>query len=276
MKYRLIAMLILSSSLVGCSGINVGSSNKKDTNKEVVQVEKNSNVENTKEKNVKENKDVKILSKDSKVLKNESKSNIKKETSDNKQSATKKEDSNKNEISKKSEDITKVNNNIEEKVTNNNSSDSKKLNSNEKHSSVKESSSNSNFMSQVESEIFRLVNIERKKAGVNTLSYSNTMQKYARMKSEDMAVRKYFDHRDPQGNLITEKMKNDGVKYSSWGENIAYIGGESADVLASQFMRNWMNSPGHRANILSPNFTGIGVGAYKTGNTVYATQEFYS
>ena len=131
-------------------------------------------------------------------------------------------------------------------------------------------------MSQVESEIFRLVNIERKKAGVNTLSYSNTMQKYARMKSEDMAVRKYFDHRDTQGNLITENMENDGVKYSSWGENIAYIGGESADVLASEFMRNWMNSPGHRANILSPKFTGIGVGVYKSGNTVYATQEFYS
>jgi len=45
--------------------------------------------------------------------------------------------------------------------------------------------------------------------------------------------------------------------------------------LATKFMDNWMNSSGHRANILSTNFTSIGVGVYKIGNTYYATQEFY-
>ncbi|MBD7910785.1 CAP domain-containing protein [Clostridium sp. Sa3CVN1] len=130
-------------------------------------------------------------------------------------------------------------------------------------------------MAQVEQMIFTRVNQERAKAGVATLSYSTTMEKYARIKSQDMGDRAYFRHEDPEGNLMTTRMQKDGVRYSAWGENIAYIGGVSdANALANQFMNNWMNSPGHRANILSDKFTGIGVGIYKVGNKVYATQEF--
>lgn len=132
------------------------------------------------------------------------------------------------------------------------------------------------FMSQVETIIFQKVNEERSKAGMQPLEYNTTMEKYARIKSQDMGDRGYFDHKDPQGNVITEQMKKDGVSYRAWGENIAYIGGMTdANQLANKFMTNWMNSSGHRANILSGNFSGIGVGVYKIGNTVYATQEFY-
>lgn len=133
-----------------------------------------------------------------------------------------------------------------------------------------------NFMSAVETAIFNKVNEERAKAGVPTLTYNTVMQKYARIKSQDMGDNNYFSHEDLNGNLITTQMKNDGVSYKAWGENIAYIGGNvSADALAEQFMTNWMNSSGHRANILSTNFSSIGVGVYKIGNKVYATQEFY-
>ncbi|MGG7177282.1 CAP domain-containing protein [Clostridium paraputrificum] len=136
--------------------------------------------------------------------------------------------------------------------------------------------SNEKFMAEVERMIFEKVNAERAKAGAAALSYNSTMEKYARIKSQDMGDRGYFDHNDPEGNLITVQMKNDGVSYSAWGENIAYIGGVSdANALANQFMTNWMNSSGHRKNILSTNFTGIGVGVYKIGNKVYATQEFF-
>ena len=135
---------------------------------------------------------------------------------------------------------------------------------------------NQNFMAAVEQAIFNKVNEERAKAGVPALTYNNTMQKYARIKSQDMGDNNYFSHEDLNGNLITTKMKNDGVSYRAWGENIAYIGGVSdANALANQFMTNWMNSSGHRANILSTNFSSIGVGVYKIGNKVYATQEFY-
>lgn len=134
----------------------------------------------------------------------------------------------------------------------------------------------SSFMSEVESMIFNKVNEERSKNGLALLSYNSTMEYYARIKSQDMGDRGYFDHNNPEGELITAQMQRDGVSYSSWGENIAYIGGVSdASALANQFMTNWMNSSGHRANILSSNFTSIGIGVYKVGNTVYATQEFY-
>ena len=133
-----------------------------------------------------------------------------------------------------------------------------------------------NFMAAVEQAIYNKVNEERAKAGVPALTYNNTMQKYARIKSKDMGDNNYFSHEDLNGNLITTQMKNDGVSYKAWGENIAYIGGNvSADALAQQFMTNWMNSSGHRANILSTNFSSIGVGVYKIGNKVYATQDFY-
>ena len=131
-------------------------------------------------------------------------------------------------------------------------------------------------MAQVEQAIYQKVNAERAKAGVPQLSYNSTMEKYARIKSQDMGDKNYFSHEDLNGNLITVKMKADGVSYKSWGENIAYIGGVSdANALAEQFMKNWMNSSGHRANILSTNFESIGIGVYKAGNRVYATQEFY-
>ena len=139
-----------------------------------------------------------------------------------------------------------------------------------------EDNTNDSFMAQVEQAIYQKVNEERAKAGVSQLSYNSTMEKYARIKSQDMGDNNYFSHEDLSGNLITVKMKADGVSYKSWGENIAYIGGVSdANALAEQFMENWMNSSGHRANILSTNFESIGVGVYKSGNRVYATQEFY-
>lgn len=102
------------------------------------------------------------------------------------------------------------------------------------------------------------------------------MEQYARYKSQDMGDNNYFSHNDLNGNLITVKMKAEGVTYNAWGENIAYIGGVSdANALAQQFMTNWMNSQGHKENILSTNYSSIGVGVYKIGNKVYATQEFY-
>ena len=87
---------------------------------------------------------------------------------------------------------------------------------------------------------------------------------------------KIWEITDLSGNYITSKMKADGVSYKAWGENIAYIGGiTDPTALANKFMENWMNSEGHRKNILSTNFDSIGIGVYQSGNRVYATQEFY-
>ncbi|MCF0147022.1 MAG: CAP domain-containing protein [Clostridium sp.] len=136
--------------------------------------------------------------------------------------------------------------------------------------------SESNYIAEIEQAIFQRVNQERSAAGLPALSYNSTMEHYARIKSKDMGDNGYFSHEDKQGNLITVQMKADGVSYKAWGENIAYIqGSNSNSALATKFMDNWMNSSGHRANILSTNFSSIGIGVYKIGNTYYATQEFY-
>ena len=91
-----------------------------------------------------------------------------------------------------------------------------------------------------------------------------------------MGDNNYFSHQDLSGNYITATMQKDGVFYNGWGENIAYIEGiEDINILSEQFMTNWMNSKGHRENILSTNYNSIGIGVYKINNKVYATQEFY-
>ena len=132
------------------------------------------------------------------------------------------------------------------------------------------------FMAEVEQAIFNKVNEERTKAGVAPLTYNTTMENYARIKSQDMGDNNYFSHTDLNGNNITTKMKADGVTYKAWGENIAYIAGVTdPTALANQFMTNWMNSQGHKENILSTKFSSIGVGVYKIGNKLYGTQEFY-
>lgn len=152
----------------------------------------------------------------------------------------------------------KVEENVEEKVESSNQNES------------------SSYIAEIEQAIFARVNVERSASGLAPLSYNNTMQTYSRIKSKDMGDRGYFDHANPEGELITAQMQRDGVTYNAWGENIAYIQGNSNNAsLADQFMTNWMNSQGHRENILSGNFTSMGVGVYKIGNTYYATQEFY-
>ena len=136
---------------------------------------------------------------------------------------------------------------------------------------------NSNYIAEIEQAIFQRVNQERTAVGLSALSYNTTMQNYARIKSKDMGDNGYFSHEDQQGNLITVKMKADGISYRAWGENIAYIKGMTGNsALATRFMDNWMNSSGHKANILSTNFSSVGIGVYKIGDTYYATQEFYN
>ncbi|GAA0070225.1 hypothetical protein UT300003_17480 [Clostridium sardiniense] len=278
MKNKLIAILV-TATLLGGAGASVFAASGQDAKNEVAQVE---STKGNPDKNVHINSDSKV-----KATELSSSQNVKvvKENS-NKGAYTDKQVSNytqncklqdsKNVEKKKVSNTTtkKENLNTDNRNTNTNANTDKKNTSGDKNGQV--STANEKFMAQVEQKIFEKVNSERSKAGVPTLSYNKTMEKYARIKSQDMGDRGYFDHKDPQGNLITAKMKNDGVSYKAWGENIAYIGGESnANALADQFMTNWMNSPGHRQNILSKNFTGIGVGVYKSGDKVYATQEFY-
>ena len=119
-------------------------------------------------------------------------------------------------------------------------------------------------------EVVTLVNQERAKLGLAPLKDNWQLARVARYKSEDMRDKNYFSHTSPTYGSPFNMMKNFGIKYMAAGENIAM--GQQTAVLV---MKSWMNSPGHKANILGKNFTEIGVGVAKNKNgTLYWTQMF--
>lgn len=121
-----------------------------------------------------------------------------------------------------------------------------------------------------ENEVVRLVNIERSKIGLQTLKINWQLSRVARYKSQDMATKGYFSHTSPTYGSPFKMMESFGIKFSAAGENIAMGQRTPAEV-----MNGWMNSPGHKANILSASYWEIGVGLAKSSNgTLYWTQEF--
>jgi len=116
-----------------------------------------------------------------------------------------------------------------------------------------------------ESEVVRLVNEARAQNGLQPLTANWELSRIARYKSQDMADNHYFSHTSPTYGTPFQMIRSFGLTYTTAGENIAY-----GQKTPQAVMDAWMNSSGHRANILNPNFKQIGVGYY--GN--YWTQEF--
>ncbi|MBK5242760.1 CAP domain-containing protein [Clostridium sp.] len=122
----------------------------------------------------------------------------------------------------------------------------------------------------IEKQVAIMVNTERGKIGLAPLKLNWQLSRVARYKSQDMIDKKYFSHQSPTYGSPFVMMKDFGIRFSAAGENIAY-----GQRTATEVMNGWMNSPGHRANILSKNFTEIGVGlAKKSDGTLYWTQMF--
>lgn len=118
----------------------------------------------------------------------------------------------------------------------------------------------SGAMSADESRILQLVNAERAKNGARALTSSSECAKLARMKSQDMVNKDYFSHQSPTYGSPFDMLKSNNVSYMYAGENIAM--NQTADAA----FKAWMNSEGHRKNILNPNFTELGVGIAPKGN----------
>ena len=118
-----------------------------------------------------------------------------------------------------------------------------------------------------EQEVIRLVNVERAKYGLSPLTEDWELSRVARYKSQDMHDRRYFDHNSPTYGTPFQMMKAFGLSYRSAGENIA-MGYRTPQSVVT----GWMNSSGHRANILNSSYTKIGVGYVADGN--YWTQQF--
>ena len=124
-------------------------------------------------------------------------------------------------------------------------------------------------VSQEEQEVLRLVNIERQKAGLNPFTLSAELSHVARDKSKDMAHNNYFSHQSPTRGSPFDMMRAYEINYRTAGENIA-----KGYNLAALVVNGWMNSPGHRANILNSSFNTLGVGYYNYNGTAYWTQMF--
>ena len=119
-------------------------------------------------------------------------------------------------------------------------------------------------------EVLVLVNQERAKVGLSALKDNWQLARVARYKSEDMRDKNYFSHTSPTYGSPFDMIKNFGIKYMAAGENIAM-----GQPTAAAVMKSWMNSPGHKSNILSKNFTELGVGVAKSkSGSVYWTQQF--
>ncbi|NBI29987.1 CAP domain-containing protein [Chengkuizengella marina] len=122
-------------------------------------------------------------------------------------------------------------------------------------------------ISAYEQEVVDLVNVERAKYDLPPLKVDKKLSEVARIKSEDMQSKDYFNHTSPTYGSPFDMMRSFGVSYRSAAENIAY-----GQRTPQQVVNAWMNSSGHRKNILNSSSTHIGVGYVEEGN--YWTQMF--
>ena len=120
---------------------------------------------------------------------------------------------------------------------------------------------NINATKTVEVQVQQLVNQERSKAGLPALQMDWELQRTARIKACDMAENKYFSHQSPSYGSPFDMMKQFGITYKTAGENIA-----EGQRTPQEVMQAWMNSQGHRENILKREYTHIGVGYCEQGN----------
>lgn len=134
----------------------------------------------------------------------------------------------------------------------------------------------SNGSSDFINRVVKLTNLERSKAGLPPLRLNPQLTAAAQGHSQDMASQDYFDHTQPDGDSPGDRIKATGYRAAGWAENI-YAGGSTPE----EAVKGWMNSRGHRANILNPDMQEIGVGYYfladDTGNVNfkhYWTQVF--
>ena len=128
----------------------------------------------------------------------------------------------------------------------------------------------------LEKEIFKLTNMERVDAGLTPLQYDERLCLAAKQHSYEMGKLHYFAHQSPveENKNPFQRVYRSGCSEMMVGENIYKEYGFSNEGLAKMVMEGWMNSPGHRANILRKEFTHIGVGVVASGDTFYFTQVF--
>ncbi|MDP5315788.1 sigma-70 family RNA polymerase sigma factor [Streptomyces poriferorum] len=118
-------------------------------------------------------------------------------------------------------------------------------------------------------QVVSLVNKERAAAGCGGLTEDSQLTDAAQRHSDDMAARDFFEHTNPDGADPGQRVTDAGYRWSTYGENIA-----RGQQTPESVMESWMNSPGHRANILNCSFKNIGIGIHKGSGGPWWTQDF--
>jgi len=133
-------------------------------------------------------------------------------------------------------------------------------------------------LNEVERRIYLLTNVERRKKHLPPLDKDNALVATARAHSDDMLQRDFFSHVNPDGKAPQDRIVPAYSRaIARSGENI--WGGHGYDcsdskLLARVIVDSWIASPGHRANLLNPGFTCVGVGVSASGKEIWATQNF--
>lgn len=124
------------------------------------------------------------------------------------------------------------------------------------------------FLPDAEQEIVRLVNAERAKAGLPALTVDERLTRIAREHSQLLLANRRLSHQFSGEPDLRHRVIASGLRFDASGENVGF---DASAVLAH---RSLMNSPPHRANILDPNFSVIGIGVVRSGDNIYVTQDF--
>ena len=131
------------------------------------------------------------------------------------------------------------------------------------------SNQNSNNIIAIEQQAVTLLNVDRRANGLPNLQVDSRLTNIAQNHAQDMVNRKFFSHTNPDGLSPFDRMKQAGISYSAAGENIA----EKQNIQAAEVA--FMNSSGHRANILNSSYSNVGIGvAYDSNGTLFVVQDF--
>jgi uncharacterized protein YkwD len=133
------------------------------------------------------------------------------------------------------------------------------------------------FVEQMESELLRLTNVERSGEGLEPLAEDSALVIVARRHSEDMAERDFFAHENPDGEQPWDRFtRYSDRQFLFYAENIFMGSGFEGSVEggAATIVEAWMESPGHRANILAEEPTHLGCGVSLESGVLHATQNF--
>jgi uncharacterized protein YkwD len=125
---------------------------------------------------------------------------------------------------------------------------------------------------EVEAASFNLINEDRIKAGLPALVWDPQIAAVARAHSADMRNRNFYSHTNPDGQDFAARLRSAGLSFRTAGENLARTTNVSNPATSAN--AEFLQSEGHRKNLLNPSFTRVGVGVSRSGNTYWITQNF--